>query len=471
MSMRLLRGAMPGPQTWLVALTWLLVLMTEARIVQWRWNVTGGLLDELVADLGMALMVSIGLSVGAFTRGLGRWTLSPPQAPARHGALDRTFAALLLLALAFSLLVRWWPQDLPVPGRVATALAYQLVLLTGSLFLLQSTRTPVQGAMGLAVGQWLLVSLLALAGLTDASLHDNTLAAWRLANAALLGLLFVALARHVFRHFEQAGGLVLVVGLIALGVALNDLLQPDLSALRLGLVHCMLGGCLLMLWLLVTGRVKLPAVVQGEALAVTSARLIEQERTRLARELHDGVGSQLVHILSGLDRSQPGQQALAQALEACLFEVKNVVDVMDASHESVIDGLGQLRWRLRPTLEHMGIELVWSVDIDGPLAEVRGELRHEVLRIAQEALANAVRHAHAGRIVLRCRFDPAAQALELAVEDDGEGFASTRAALRGTGVSGMRRRAAGIGGRLRLASSPGMGTRLHLTVPLPQASG
>lgn len=467
------RPALPGPATWLLALTGLLVLMAVARVMHWRWMQTGGRVDELALDLALAIVVLAGLSVGAFTQGLGRLALGMPQTPARHGAVDRTFAALLLVVLAFSLLVRWWPMDRAPDAAVITAMAYQLVQLAACVFLLQSTRTPIPGASGMAAGQCLLGCLLVALAWTDPSIHDNCLAAWRMSNAMLLGLMFAWLVRHVFHDFDLEGGLVLVVGLIGLGIGLNDLLQPDLGMLRIGLTHCMLGACLLMLWLLVTGRVKLPstAAALAQAAAPEPRVLVEQERKRLARELHDGVGAHLVNILSGLDRSHPQQQALAQALEECLFEVKNVVDVMDATEESVIDGLGQLRWRLRPTLERLGIALSWSVDVDGPLTEVRGEVRHEVLRIAHEALANAIKHAGAGQIELRCGFDAHACALQLEVRDDGQGFAATRTVLRGKGVSGMRRRAAGIGGRLRLAADPGVGTRVLLTVPLQRAPG
>ena len=460
------RGAWPGPQIWLLALAGLLVTMAVARVLHWRWNVTGGHLDEVALDVALALIVIAALSVGAFTQGLGRWVMSPPEPPARKLAVDRTFAALLLVVLAFSLLMRWWPQDMPVAGRLLTAMAYQLVQLAACLFLLQSTRVPLPGSLGLAVGQFVLGCMLASLALVDPSVLDNCLAAWRIANALLLGLLFGLLVQHVFRQFDLAGGLVLVVGLIGLGIALNDLLQPDLMLLRIGLTHSMLGVCLFMLWLLVTERVRLPSTPPPPEPTAVADQRVEQERKRLARELHDGVGAHLVNILSGLDRSQPDQQALARALEECLFEVKNVVDVMDASDESVIDGLGQLRYRLRPTLERMGIELVWKVDFDGPLEHVRGELRHEVLRIAHEALANAIKHAGPRQIELVCRFDEEASALCLEVRDDGCGFASTRAVLRGKGVSGMRRRAASIGGRLRVTGDPGHGTQVLLMVPV-----
>ncbi|WP_302172815.1 sensor histidine kinase [uncultured Hydrogenophaga sp.] len=464
------RGPWPGPKIWLLALTGLLVTMAVTRVLHWRWTVTGGLLDEVVLDVALAAIAIASLSVGAFTQGLGRWVMSQPQPPARNGSVDRTFAALLLVVLAFSLLMRWWSPEQPVIARVSTAIAYQLVQLAACLFLLQSTRVPMPGSLGLAVGQCLLGGLLASLGLVDPSILDNCLAAWRMANALLLGLLFGLLVQHVFRQFDLAGGLVLVVGLIGLGIALNDLLQPDLMLLRIGLTHSMLGVCMFMLWLLVTERVRLPVAAAPPEPAAVADRRVEQERKRLARELHDGVGAHLVNILSGLDRSQPEHQALARALEECLFEVKNVVDVMDASDESVIDGLGQLRFRLRPTLERMGIELAWQVDFEGPLEEVRGEVRHEVLRIAHEALANAIKHAGATRIELTCRFDQEASALLLEVRDDGRGFASTRAVLRGKGVSGMRRRAAGIGGRLRLAADPGHGTQVVLTVPMAPPS-
>lgn len=459
-------GAWPGPQSWLLALTGLLVVLTCLRLLQWRWSVTARNVEEVALDLALALTAIACLSFGAFTRGLERWAPAEDAPEVRRRLMDRSFAAVLLVVLAFSLLVRWWPVEPAAPARVVTAMAYQLLLLAACLFLLMSTRVLLPGAVGTAVGHGVLGSMLAMLGSLDPSIHDNSLAAWRLTNASLLGLQFGLLARHVFRHFDLSGGMVLVVGLIGLGVALNDLLHPDLLLVKIGLTHCMLGACMFMLWMLATGRIRLPQSAPTVPAEPVRDELVDQERKRLARELHDGVGAHLVNILSGLDRSRPEQQALAHALEECLFEVKNVVDVMDASNESVIDGLGQLRWRLRPTLDRLGIQLGWSVDIEGPLAEVRGEVRHEVLRIAHEALANAIKHADARRIDLACRFDSAARALLLEIRDDGRGFVTTRSVLRGKGVSGMRRRAAGIGGRLRLAGDPGAGTRVVLTVPV-----
>jgi signal transduction histidine kinase len=91
----------------------------------------------------------------------------------------------------------------------------------------------------------------------------------------------------------------------------------------------------------------------------------------------------------------------------------------------------------------------------------------EVYRVAQEALGNAVRHAHAHEIAIRIERAP--HGLRLQIHDDGIGFDPRHVDPRGLGLTGMRERAALLGGRLRVASRPGSGTRVVLLVPLTPA--
>ncbi len=175
----------------------------------------------------------------------------------------------------------------------------------------------------------------------------------------------------------------------------------------------------------------------------------------------------MVAILAGLDRDDPRESDLASSLEQCLLEVKILVDAIDDADEHVIDALGRLRYRVQPSLDRLGIVLHWNVPLDGPLTTVRRERSRQVLRVAQEALANAMRHSGASAIRLSCGLDVTARALVLEVLDNGQGMGKVATpSSAGKGVTGMRRRAAAIGGVLEFEPAPGGGTRVRLTVPL-----
>jgi signal transduction histidine kinase len=113
-----------------------------------------------------------------------------------------------------------------------------------------------------------------------------------------------------------------------------------------------------------------------------------------------------------------------------------------------------------------GVEV--AVEVMGPGAKLPEEMEQHLLRIAQEAVANALKHAGASRIAVKLHVE--ARNLHLRISDNGRGFDqqnvfSSRAGH--FGVIGMRERAERLGGELRLASNPGEGTEVEVTVPLP----
>jgi signal transduction histidine kinase len=109
-----------------------------------------------------------------------------------------------------------------------------------------------------------------------------------------------------------------------------------------------------------------------------------------------------------------------------------------------------------------------EVDVQGETGDLPEDVSHHILRIAQEAVANVLKHAHADRINLTLRKEP--KKLTLNVRDNGCGFEPNGAFHSGNGhfgIMGMRERAERLGGELRLESSPGKGTLLDVLVPLP----
>jgi signal transduction histidine kinase len=115
-----------------------------------------------------------------------------------------------------------------------------------------------------------------------------------------------------------------------------------------------------------------------------------------------------------------------------------------------------------------GVQVDVDVDVDGNHAKIPEEMEQHLLRIAQEAVANVLKHAGARRIWIRLHME--ARKLYLHIKDDGRGFDQNGvfSTLGGHfGLIGMRERAERLGGELRLASHPGEGTEVEVSVPLP----
>jgi two-component system sensor histidine kinase UhpB len=205
-----------------------------------------------------------------------------------------------------------------------------------------------------------------------------------------------------------------------------------------------------------------------------SGRLVlraqEEERRRLARDLHDEVNQALTAILL---RLQALSQAAPPELEEELSELKRLVN-------RAMNELLQLARQLRPTaLDDHGLLPAMESQVRrfaaqtgikadltaiGENAKLQPDEEIAVYRIAQEALANIARHADATRVEVGLR--TGGPGLELTVRDDGRGFEQGRqVGGAGLGLGGMAERARLVGGELTIESRPGAGTELCLRVP------
>ncbi|QDH69454.1 sensor histidine kinase [Marilutibacter alkalisoli] len=204
-------------------------------------------------------------------------------------------------------------------------------------------------------------------------------------------------------------------------------------------------------------------------------RVQEDERRRLARELHDGIGQNLTALKHrlvqvGHDRDgaqlDPEQRAhLEAALTLCDDTLQDTRQLSRLLRPPVLDDLGlepALRWLARSQGEASGLSIEVEVE---PLPELDNDLQTLLFRIAQEALNNVARHASAREVLLR--LVARGPHLQLQVVDDGDGCEADKAfGSGGSGLGGMRERLRLHGGRLELHSSPGNGTRLRAVVPL-----
>ncbi|MFL5306908.1 MAG: PAS domain-containing sensor histidine kinase [Polyangia bacterium] len=202
----------------------------------------------------------------------------------------------------------------------------------------------------------------------------------------------------------------------------------------------------------------------------------EAERRRIARELHDDTAQTLASLLVGL-RAVEASQDLGQALRAAVTlrvlvsaALEGVQRMARGLRPSVLDDLG-----LEDALDRLGTEvsrthdLVVDVHATGRrVPRLPDSLEIALYRMAQEALANAVKHAAPKAVSILLYRNPTE--VRLVIEDDGKGFDASAALSAGRlGLVGMRERAHLVGGSMTLESSPGNGTTICISVPLPES--
>ena len=217
---------------------------------------------------------------------------------------------------------------------------------------------------------------------------------------------------------------------------------------------------------------------QLQRLLAATVRVQEEERTRIARDLHDGSNQLITGTLYEIQAAQQcilgrrGQGALEK-----LETAKGLLRKIEAENRRIISGLRPPLLDLQglvPILqgyagtlqERYGIACL--VQVLGQSVRLSPEVETAIYHIVQESLNNVVAHAQARNVQIRIDFGPGR--LHLVVEDDGVGFnwqSVLRDASNQMGLIGMEERAQSIGGRIEVQSEPGLGARITLDLPLP----
>ena len=292
--------------------------------------------------------------------------------------------------------------------------------------------------------------------------------------------------------------LLILVGFMTIAFALHDVLKKSglLDDDRTSLLMYAAPPLLLAIGWLLTDRfirtltevetlnrdLEARVAEKSAALEANYARLADaqqrqalaEERQRLMRDMHDGVGGQLITALAALEGGKAAPADVAQIVRECIDDLRLVIDSMEPVDDDLVALLGSLRYRLEPRLKAAGVRLAWQVRDLPAIPNLTPRNVLHVLRILQEALTNALKHSGATRIAVSTAVDPASGAVSIKVADDGHGF-STDAALAeprvtaGRGLANMRRRAEALGGSVRMDSGAG-GTTVTLGLPGARAN-
>jgi signal transduction histidine kinase/ligand-binding sensor domain-containing protein len=218
--------------------------------------------------------------------------------------------------------------------------------------------------------------------------------------------------------------------------------------------------------------------LQRELARLEQQAALQKERTRIARDMHDEVGTKLsrLSLLSELASSQPEMPAMARG---------DVAEISETARDT-IRSFEQIVWAVNPkndTLANLANYLCRFAEelFDGspihcefnlpdkiPDRMLSTEMRHHVFLAAKEALNNALKYSQAKRLCVRLALT--ADGFEIGIEDDGVGFEKDAPPARagsGNGMENMQARMKAVGGQFEIGSRPGTGTRVIFNVPLP----
>lgn len=199
----------------------------------------------------------------------------------------------------------------------------------------------------------------------------------------------------------------------------------------------------------------------------------EQERRKLARELHDGIGQNLTAIVNliglALARPEPQRETLEKARELAEMTLQETRELSRFLRPTMLDDLGleaALRWLARTMAEANDWRIL--VNLPEAMPALDGEQSTLVFRVVQESLTNAAKYACARHVDVSLHAD--GQHLRLVVLDDGRGCDIDKALAdghaKGSGLGGMRDRVRAYNGELLIESTPGHGFRVAVDIPL-----
>jgi len=300
---------------------------------------------------------------------------------------------------------------------------------------------------------------------------------------------FVALVRSLLRQFQwRKAGLLLVV---LIGVWVNVMDLSALNSSRSAAQSAYLLQLFALVWFSSTGAFLIAdfsrSLAAQRAQSTTMARELAAqkeelsrlhalersareaeaaalERSRIMQDMHDGLGSQLVSSLVMARAGELDSQQTYELLRSCIDDLRLAIDTSHGTQDSLLLALGNLRFRMQPRLKAAGISLHWETQTLGDCLPLHPQDQLPVLRIVQESLTNALKHANAKTISLKA--SQTDTELDIRIEDDGQGFdvEAAKAQATGKGLNSLEKRARVLGGHLQISSSE-RGSVVWLRVP------
>ena len=215
--------------------------------------------------------------------------------------------------------------------------------------------------------------------------------------------------------------------------------------------------------------------IQRHILQLEKQHALENERTRIAKDMHDDIGARLTQLgmiselaeAPGFHNGESRTVGLPKVSILARDAVRSLDEIIWAvttSKNSLDQLAGYLVQSAQDLISPSGLRFELEMPQHIPALPMSTELRHNVFLVAKEALNNAVKHSRACCVRLEMHHD--SQRATLIISDDGRGFSMTEAAGAGNGLANMQKRAENVGAAFQLSSQPGQGTRVEIRFPL-----
>jgi ligand-binding sensor domain-containing protein/signal transduction histidine kinase len=208
------------------------------------------------------------------------------------------------------------------------------------------------------------------------------------------------------------------------------------------------------------------------------ARAVEQERMRIARDIHDDLGARLTHMafLSDMVAGEIGATGkagerlvkLADSSREAIRSLDEIVWAVNPHKDSLPDFVDYLSHHANEFFHASNTRCRQNLPLLIPDLALPTDLRHHLFLACKEAFTNVSKHAHATEVWLRLTVN--GTELEIIIEDNGRGFTPAHSPNGGNGLANLKNRLAAVGGRCRVESQPGQGTRVLLQVKLPDSA-
>jgi signal transduction histidine kinase len=192
-------------------------------------------------------------------------------------------------------------------------------------------------------------------------------------------------------------------------------------------------------------------------------QVVLEERQRIVRDMHDGIGGQLLGLMLQVRSGDVEKKQVEEGLQSSIADLRLIVDSMDTADDGLADTLRSFEHRVRAQVEAAGMTLRVEHGLDDSKSGPGPRPTLQILRILQEAVTNAMRHSSGSEIAFISRYDDDGL-IRIVIKDNGTGMPAD--IKGGRGLASMRNRALAVGGTLEIeALEPG--TALSLTLPAP----
>ncbi|MBL8279903.1 MAG: sensor histidine kinase [Pelomonas sp.] len=439
---------------------------------RWQWRVRAQTGLPQAVSLTLAVLGLFALTLwlrrpgeaiyGLFALTAAAWMVrnlhyyvTPPASPlaqdwfwwATHASMGWVLLTALLFAMRFACRRLRWLEWLLTANVLAVSLfTMPLWLRQWDMVVLQYTVTAIVAATGTAWVAWtawrerrseltVMALALILGGLIG--VHDlAVLAGWAWHEHVFLMPVATLAVMLSFLHAVQRR----YVGAVEQVKAENSQLQEDLDE-----------------------QVSVMQAQNAQLREAERQQALLLERQRIMADMHDGLGSALLSALVAMEQGSMSHEQCVEVLRECVDDLRLVIDSLEPVGHDLVSLLATMRYRLGKRLQTGGLKLDWDVQDLPTLPWLEPPDALHVLRLMQEALNNVLKHARASRVRMVTRHH--GNYVEIRVEDDGAGF-DLQSIQHGRGLKSQIKRAQRLGGKLRIDSSPGHGTRLSLRLPV-----